>query len=87
MLTDLEAPLNVALAEHPYLVSDRGGFTVAGAPNDPPAEWMGRKAAKKELERLQRVLDEQQRMLYSRRHHSVLLVFQAMDAAGKDSTK
>ncbi len=29
-------------------------------------------------------LSEQQRMLYASNHHAVLLIFQAMDAAGKD---
>lgn len=31
-------------------------------------------------------MDDLQRILYAHDHHSVLLIFQAMDAAGKDST-
>ncbi len=41
---------------------------------------------KKRLDDLNERIDEDQRKLYARDRYSVLLVFQAMDAAGKDST-
>ncbi len=41
---------------------------------------------KKRLRRLQEEMDALQRALYAGRSHSVLLIFQALDAAGKDST-
>jgi len=44
------------------------------------------KKYKKRLEKLVDELDDQQRRLYASDQFSVLLVFQAMDAAGKDST-
>lgn len=44
------------------------------------------KQLKKRLKKLTKRIDELQRILYAHDHHSVLLVFQAMDAAGKDST-
>jgi len=47
---------------------------------------MSKKQAKKALERSIDELRDQQRMLYAQDKWSVLLVFQAMDAAGKDST-
>lgn len=50
----------------------------AGDPDD--------KKLKKRLKKLTKRIDELQRVLYAHDHHSVLLVFQAMDAAGKDST-
>jgi PPK2 family polyphosphate:nucleotide phosphotransferase len=74
------------LLDHPLLVPTDGSFSVVRAPTTPPDDVPGRKHLKRELEELRRRLDDQQRMLYARRHFSVLLVFQAMDAAGKDST-
>jgi len=46
----------------------------------------GKKAYKKRLGKLVDELADQQRRLYASDQFSVLLVFQAMDAAGKDST-
>lgn len=44
------------------------------------------KAYKKQLDKLVDEFDDLQRRLYAADNHAVLLVFQAMDAAGKDST-
>ncbi|MFK8068408.1 MAG: PPK2 family polyphosphate kinase [Gammaproteobacteria bacterium] len=41
---------------------------------------------KKQLKKITESLDELQRTLYAHDKHSLLLVFQAMDAAGKDGT-
>ncbi len=41
---------------------------------------------KKELERLKNQLNTYQQKLYATGKHAVLIIFQAMDAAGKDST-
>ncbi len=68
----------------PYRVDDPESFRVAewptapptGAPDDP----------KDRLEDLVEELDDLQRLLYADNRYSLLLVFQAMDAAGKDST-
>jgi PPK2 family polyphosphate:nucleotide phosphotransferase len=45
-----------------------------------------KKTYKKRLEKLVDEIDDLQQRLYASDKHSVLLVFQAMDAAGKDST-
>ena len=45
-----------------------------------------KKVYKKRLEKLVDEFDDLQRRLYAADKHSVLLIFQAMDAAGKDST-
>ncbi len=42
--------------------------------------------AKKRLKSANKKMADLQRKLYATDHHSILLVFQAMDAAGKDST-
>jgi len=84
----------------PYLVPFDGRFRVAQAPTTPPDEDSdgdskpddGKRSDKrskdyednldKELKKLRKL----QRVLYAKDHHAILCVFQAMDAAGKDST-
>ena len=68
----------------PYLVSFDGEFDVSEACTTPqtdghPHKGKHRRAATRKLSTLQQILAAGDR-------HSVLLVFQAMDAAGKDST-
>lgn len=72
-------------APSPWLVPFDGSFSLAKASTkmpDPPSK----KKAKKRLAEDVDALAELQRVLYADNRHSVLLVFQAMDAAGKDST-
>lgn len=68
------------------LVPYDGSFRVAKAPTAPPNGSGDEKDARKRLKRLRSELDELQRMLYAADNYAVLLVFQAMDAAGKDGT-
>ena len=70
----------------PYLVPDDGSFRVADAMTEPPEDAPGKKRCRKRLDKLTDELRDLQRMLYAHDHHSVLLLFQAMDAAGKDGT-
>jgi PPK2 family polyphosphate:nucleotide phosphotransferase len=70
--------------ESPYLVSFDGDFDISATSTKPQTDGFRhkgkhRRAATEDLSTLQRVLAAGDR-------HSVLLVFQAMDAAGKDST-
>ena len=71
--------------EHPCLVPFEGDFRLTDAPTfvDSVAS---KKTYKKRLEKLVDELDDLQQRLYAADKHAVLLVFQAMDAAGKDST-
>ena len=71
--------------ESPFLVPFDGSFEVRSAPTA-PAEDPGKKRARKALRKRIRRLRELQRMLYAQDRWSVLLVFQALDAAGKDGT-
>lgn len=72
------------LPDNPYRVPADGTFalescaTVTGP--------LAKSAAKKQLKKLSKKLDTLQRKLYAQDRFSVLCVFQAMDAAGKDST-
>ena len=75
--------------ESPYLVPFDGRFRVRDAPTRPPKGEGGKKrkkANRKALEETISVLATRQRALYAHDSHAVLLVFQAMDAAGKDGT-
>lgn len=66
-----------------YLVPFDGSFRVAEAPTNPSkGNWRNRKR----LTEAVKVLDGLQKELYAHDRHAVLLVFQAMDAGGKDST-
>lgn len=68
----------------PYRVTE--DFRVAAAPTRPPREVPDKAALKTQLDDLVEQLDGLQRQLYADNRYAVLLVFQAMDAAGKDST-
>ena len=72
--------------DSPYLVPFDTDFRVADAATAPPEDAPGKKECRKLLEEVQEELRELQRMLYAQDKYSVLLVFQAMDAAGKDGT-
>ena len=70
----------------PYLVSEDSGFRVKNAPTARPGDSPGKKKCKQRLaERIDEISDLQRR-LYADDRYAVLLVFQAMDAAGKDGT-
>lgn len=70
----------------PYLVPDDGLFRCVDAQTMPSIGATGNKERKRHLRKLVDELDELQRILYARDNYALLLVFQAMDAAGKDST-
>jgi PPK2 family polyphosphate:nucleotide phosphotransferase len=73
-------------ATHPFLVSVDGSFKLKKADTDP-----GRKApddveCERRLAECVAEIAELQQVLYAHDRYSLLLVFQAMDAAGKDGT-
>jgi PPK2 family polyphosphate:nucleotide phosphotransferase len=71
--------------KHPSLVPFDGDFHLSEAPTFVESV-ASKKSYKKQLEKLVDELDDLQQRLYAADKHTVLLVFQAMDAAGKDST-
>lgn len=70
----------------PYLVPFDGSFRSKKSLTAPPNDAPGKKKNKERLAELVEELDELQRILYANNQYALLLVFQAMDAAGKDST-
>jgi PPK2 family polyphosphate:nucleotide phosphotransferase len=72
---------------HPYRITKGKGFRLKDFdPADTAGLQMDKGEAKEGLQRGTAWLAEEQDMLYAQDRWSLLLVFQAMDAAGKDST-
>ena len=72
--------------ESPHRVPFDGSLRVADAPTGPPIDFDGKKESKARLKELVNELDDLQRLLYATDRDAILLIFQAMDAAGKDGT-
>jgi PPK2 family polyphosphate:nucleotide phosphotransferase len=72
--------------QSPWLVPFDGSFRQADVPTVPPADAPRRKVLKADLRDTVERFAELQEKLYAEDSRSLLLVFQAMDAAGKDST-
>ena len=68
----------------PYLVPFDGNFHVSEASTKPQTK--AHRHVRKHRKEATRNLNKLQRVLAAGDRHAVLLVFQAMDAAGKDST-
>jgi len=69
-----------------YMVPFDGTFSVAASSTEPDITEADEKQLKKNLSKSNNRLYALQRMLYAHNRYSILLIFQAMDAAGKDST-
>ncbi len=69
----------------PWLVPTSGSPEIHTLPTAPPS-GAPEKELKSELDRLRTAIARRQRMLYADGRFSMLLIFQALDAAGKDST-
>lgn len=70
----------------PYLVPVDGSFQVKKCKSLPAGELPSKSDSKKRLKKAVKKIADLQRVLYADDRYSLLLVFQAMDAAGKDST-
>jgi len=70
----------------PFRVPFDGSWKIAKASTEPPDDAPKKKQRDDLLEEQVELLDDLQRRLYAQDTHSLLLVFQAMDAAGKDGT-
>ncbi|MEW8506641.1 MAG: PPK2 family polyphosphate kinase [Candidatus Thiodiazotropha sp.] len=72
--------------QSPYLVPFSGRLKKNRFTTKPPKNSADKKACKRALAKEIDRLDELQRRLYAEDRRSLLILFQAMDAAGKDST-
>mgnify|MGYP001825180641 CR=1 FL=1 len=75
----------ITVPDSPFLVPFDGSFKVAHAATEPQDRLSKKRATKALQEQVERLRDLQRR-LYAQDRFAVLLIFQAMDAAGKDST-
>lgn len=69
-----------------YLVPFDGRFKRSDFSTLPPNRELKKKKLKKQLGKTVETLAELQKVLYAHDRYAVLLIFQAMDAGGKDST-
>lgn len=76
----------MTLSPEQYAVPVDGSFAIGVSTTKPPLDVDGKKSLEKELAKCVRRISELQRKLYADDRFSVLLIFQAMDAAGKDGT-
>jgi PPK2 family polyphosphate:nucleotide phosphotransferase len=70
----------------PYLVPFDGTFALQSAATRPPLDAPKKKASRRALKASVKQLAQLQRLMGAHDKHALLLVFQAMDAAGKDGT-
>ena len=71
--------------ESPYLIPFDGSFHISQA-STRPSRCLSKKEGKATLKQIQKELKNLQKALYAESKRSLLVVFQAMDAAGKDGT-
>ncbi|WP_428098374.1 PPK2 family polyphosphate kinase [Candidatus Rariloculus sp.] len=71
---------------HPFLVPFDGSFRIADAPTRPNDKLLAKVGWQNNFEELKTKLGLWQHKLHADGRYALLLVFQAMDAAGKDST-
>lgn len=69
-----------------FRVAGGQSFRLADFPTTVAPLYADKKDYNRQLKTLRKQIDEYQQMMYANDHHSLLLVFQAMDAAGKDGT-
>ncbi len=74
------------ITKSPYLIDPDSHFDLAESLTTPDRENVSNGFLKTELKQYRKLLGDLQHKLYAEDKRSVLLVFQAMDAAGKDST-
>lgn len=72
--------------ESPHRVAFDGGFRPHDASTRPPQDAPDKERCRSLLRERVEEIDVLQRLLYADNRHAVLLIFQAMDAAGKDGT-
>ena len=70
----------------PYRVPYDGSFRIKKAATLPTEKLTDKRENKKRLKAIHKQMQDMQRILYAQDKYALLLIFQAIDAAGKDST-
>jgi PPK2 family polyphosphate:nucleotide phosphotransferase len=86
MVGAMAKPILFEPVDSPYLVPFDGSFKLSKADTAPPDHAPGKKENVEALDRSVEKMAKVQGKLYADDRYSVLLIFQAMDAAGKDGT-
>jgi PPK2 family polyphosphate:nucleotide phosphotransferase len=79
-------PIVFEAVDSPWLVPFDGAFRLGASPTSPPAEAPGKRDSRERLAAASKMIDELQPALYAENRRALLLIFQALDAAGKDGT-
>ena len=77
---------NSKIPVSPYRIDGSKQLTLSEIPNQIAPLYESKKEYRKTLEHYQESINELQTMMYAHDQYSLLLIFQAMDAAGKDGT-
>ena len=72
------------LVDSPYLVTPGKKFKLSDRKSNDTGDFKNKNAAVEPTQRSLEQLDELQELLYAERKHALLVVFQALDTAGKD---
>lgn len=78
--------MNIEIDPSDFRITGKEKFSIADAPNKIDDLYSDKKDYKDLLEEYQEEINELQKMMYAHNRYSMLLIFQAMDAAGKDGT-
>lgn len=79
-------PMNLEKKLKPFAFTGKRRLRLAKEPTKIDAPYQSKREYQKLLEEFQGEIDELQCMMYAHDRYSMLLIFQAMDAAGKDGT-
>ncbi|MEM6629796.1 MAG: polyphosphate kinase 2 family protein [Bacteroidota bacterium] len=78
--------MHVQIDTQPYRYDGSKAFVEKDCPTEVATLYENKKDYKKLLEEYREEIDELQNMMYAHDRYGLLIVFQAMDAAGKDGT-
>lgn len=78
--------MHIDIDTSPFAYTGDRHFSIKEAPTEVKRLYKDKKEYKKLLEEYQEEIDDLQNMMYAHDRYGMLLLFQAMDAAGKDGT-
>jgi PPK2 family polyphosphate:nucleotide phosphotransferase len=76
--------MNAQMVDSEFLANPGRKFRIKDCPTDSRGKFKDKEQAEAETEKLRARLAEMQELLYAESKHALLIVFQAMDAGGKD---